>query len=389
MPTLDVYKADLHSYVVYKNEIEECDTLRFIGKEFNWFYSLSEAYDNVHFEESGKSHFTIKDYDSTWDQFDFKYKDSKVKGIFDIARYYPDNFSAPIILSSTFILNFEEIIEIAEIKNVSFSVGDFLRFITYRNNYYFQNVELLKKENNSDTYKVVGEIYVYKYSPLPEETHESANVRIIDYTLLNTSLPLLFSNIFDKNVYLKHLPNSVTDSLLVTTARFIMVTAGFEWQYKYFYQKEIEELEANKFKDLRKCIIDSFQKEIDKNTGKEKGYLKYVQKSFKSYHVPLSSKIQKTFEKFDNELKDFVVNLYEINKVPKKDYNYSNISKRLEKQRNDFAHGNIDKEVNPLLVLDLYTLEWLIYVMVLDHVGMSKENIKKSINNLFKRNMPL
>lgn len=156
MPTLDVYKADLHSYVVYKNEIEECDTLRFIGKEFNWFYSLSEAYDNVHFEESGKSHFTIKDYDSTWDQFDFKYKDSKVKGIFDIARYYPDNFSAPIILSSTFILNFEEIIEIAEIKNVSFSVGDFLRFITYRNNYYFQNVELLKKENNSDTYKVVG-----------------------------------------------------------------------------------------------------------------------------------------------------------------------------------------------------------------------------------------
>jgi hypothetical protein len=86
-------------------------------------------------------------------------------------------------------------------------------------------------------------------------------------------------------------------------------------------------------------------------------------------------------------LEVFIKQLYNWNGITNVDY--SEISERIQTQRNNIAHGNIDKEFNPVVILDLLVLEWLYYAMVLTDIGLTKENIRLAINKLFNRNIAL
>ena len=54
--------------------------------------------------------------------------------------------------------------------------------------------------------------------------------------------------------------------------------------------------------------------------------------------------------------------------------NYTEVGERLANQRNNFAHGNLDKEFDSDSLLDLAFLEYLVYAMQLKRMGISKEN---------------
>ena len=56
---------------------------------------------------------------------------------------------------------------------------------------------------------------------------------------------------------------------------------------------------------------------------------------------------------------------------------------RIQNQRNNFAHGNIDKDINSDVILDIIILEWVNYAMVLKKIGYSDEEIIKLIDVIF------
>ena len=64
---------------------------------------------------------------------------------------------------------------------------------------------------------------------------------------------------------------------------------------------------------------------------------------------------------------------------------YAKIAERLQSQRNDFAHGNIDKEMNDNMVSDTIILEWLNYCMVFKSIGYSEDETFNIINQIFNR----
>ncbi|MCG4775106.1 hypothetical protein L0O83_18640, partial [Lawsonibacter sp. DFI.5.51] len=74
----------------------------------------------------------------------------------------------------------------------------------------------------------------------------------------------------------------------------------------------------------------------------------------------------------------FIKNLFYINNKEIDSYNI--IGDRIQNQRNNYAHGNIDKEMNMDVILDIIILEWVNYAMILKKVGYSDDNIKKLIN---------
>ena len=63
------------------------------------------------------------------------------------------------------------------------------------------------------------------------------------------------------------------------------------------------------------------------------------------------------------------------------------MGERLSSQRNNFAHGNLDKEFVGLSLLDLVVLEIVLYAMQLKYYGLEEIKIKKAINELFRRNL--
>ena len=72
--------------------------------------------------------------------------------------------------------------------------------------------------------------------------------------------------------------------------------------------------------------------------------------------------------------------LYSINNETLK---YSEMGSRLSQQRNNYAHGNLDKDFIGLALLDLVYLEYIIYVMQLKEYDVGVLSIQRAINDLF------
>ena len=65
------------------------------------------------------------------------------------------------------------------------------------------------------------------------------------------------------------------------------------------------------------------------------------------------------------------------------------MGERLSQQRNHFAHGDLDKEFIGLALLDLIFLKEIVYAMQMKRFGISDENIKRSLNELFNAGIQL
>lgn len=67
--------------------------------------------------------------------------------------------------------------------------------------------------------------------------------------------------------------------------------------------------------------------------------------------------------------------------------NYSKMGERLSQQRNNFAHGNLDKDFVGLSLLDLIFLEIVLYSIQLKYYDLEDVSIKKALNELFHKNL--
>jgi hypothetical protein len=59
------------------------------------------------------------------------------------------------------------------------------------------------------------------------------------------------------------------------------------------------------------------------------------------------------------------------------------MGQRLAQQRNNFAHGNLDKDFKGSSLLDLVFMEYILYAMQLKRYGIKDMDIQKAINDLF------
>ena len=99
----------------------------------------------------------------------------------------------------------------------------------------------------------------------------------------------------------------------------------------------------------------------------------------------LSQKIGQIFEEYGATLLDlFGRSMYKLNNIS---YNHSEIGERIGKQRNNFAHGNLDKEFINESLLDVVFLEQIVLAMQLQYFGIDELKTKKIINEVFRHNL--
>ena len=117
--------------------------------------------------------------------------------------------------------------------------------------------------------------------------------------------------------------------------------------------------------------VDFLQKKTKVNEGEVPQY--YVEHSHEAIIAPAEWDIIGVFGK----------HLYHMNGEELK---YSEMGKRLSSQRNNYAHGNLDKEFIGLSLLDLMYMEYVLYAMQLNYYGVDTTNIRHAINELFHLN---
>lgn len=377
------YKASLISYIVFDGGETSFDGLEIQADELNWFHNISLAFEHYKYFEDGEGELRLKPFDKTTEEFEFNLKDKLIKGNLSIRRDVTKIATSPLKLNSTLNYQFEDTTDVSIANDLVSLTRQLLEFLSYRKNLHINRL-ILKKKFDHENYSI-GELYV-RY-PQPEEKEEEKIIRerIISYSLLGSSFTNLLEKISIKKVYLRHIPENYKSKNTITPARFVMATAGFEWQFEISHKAKSEE-NKQKYEKERNEVLDFLNEKIEETTGrKEKKFFDSSRRFFEKNQSQLTANIMWALKDSDEVLKDFIKNAYSMNGIESEDFKRNVIAERIQKDRNTFAHGNLSTEFNKLIDIDLSVLEWLYYAMVLDDIGVSKENAKKCINDLFQR----
>lgn len=379
------HSATLYSYIIFEQEETSFDGIQIHADELNWFHNIKQSYSLRLMPETGLSEVKMEPFENTDKQFNFSVGDHSIKGSLNISRTFSHISTMPVKLQTEMNLYFETTNEFDLVEKLANITYSFLKFITYRKNIAFKHL-ILKKKNEAGKYRKVGKLYIRGLRlDIPEEK-KVIQEHLIDLPLLEEHLGQLFQKLADNKIYITHIPESSSDKNVITPSRIIMATAGFEWQFRSTYRELSNETE-DKYKVQREELLNFLEKKIDENTGKRKKYFKSYRSLLLRSNMTLADKINWALSEFNNELDLFIRHLYNLNGVS--EVKYQDICERLQTQRNNIAHGNIDKEFDSYVILDLLVLEWLYYAMVLNDIGISRGNIKLAINKLFNRRFAL
>ena len=284
----------------------------------------------------------------------------------------------PLKLTSTMVFEFETTDNYAFIFRLYNIAKLFVQYLCYRRNIVFDAVELSAMMDNGKYHtcakmQVLDSISQCEAKPIKDG-------RYIKQQYIEGYEGKILSDIASDTIYTRHLPDTFEAGKHIDAARFVMITAAFEWEFRRIFPEGVKKKDAKiKAEEQAKQVL---QELIDSSKGELKGIYKYMQKNNGS--SPLSGKITFVGKNLVEIIDMFGKYLYSLNG---EELNYSEMGERLSQQRNNYAHGNLDKDFVGLSLLDLIFLEIVLYAMQLKYYGLEDIKIKKALNELFHKNL--
>jgi hypothetical protein len=279
------------------------------------------------------------------------------------------------------LFEFEPTNDYRFIYKLWYTAKQFLRYLCYRKNVFLPEVALSAPAENGK-YEEFATLYVLNETGDDEpETLKSG--RYIKQINLAGAEGKILTDIANGTLYLRHLPKSYRSGRSIDASRFVMITAAFEWEFRRSFPGGITKSEATlKAED---AVAQEIQKLFENaDNRKQRSIYSFLQKLVRS--DSLESEIVHTGKAIDDIIGVFGKHLYHMNGQELK---YSEMGKRLSSQRNNYAHGNLDKEFIGLSLLDLMYMEYVLYAMQLNYYGIDAVNIRHAINDLFHLNFAI
>lgn len=371
------------AYVDCKYEREKIDRITFSCPEIDCIYPVKQGYtysfEHESFSKQGIVSITTNDFDSTTtDKQLFKVEDKDVYVQFCISRSISQKVGEPpISLNSTMMFEFEPTTNYDFVMQLWNIAKQFIRFLCYRRDVYIPTADLSAPYSDGMHEKFATLIVLNEQGNVDIERLKKG--RYIKQAYIAGSEGRILSDISAKLLYERHLPDSYIAGRRINEARFVMITAAFEWEFRRLYPNGIPK--RKKTLEVETTAYNTIQELIDNSTGKLKDKYKFLQGLIGV--DSLEAEIIKIGKDYDDVIGVFGKHLYSLNGEKLK---YPEMGQRLSKQRNNFAHGNLDKEFIGNSLLDLVYMEYIIYAMQLRYYGVDDDNIRKSINDLFGLN---
>ncbi|MDE8127535.1 hypothetical protein PT179_01445 [Erysipelothrix rhusiopathiae] len=365
------------SYILMKQEDTPFTKLSIRCTKLNSIYPTKEAFEFLsEYDEwiDGVMMIRTENFEKTTTKKQvFFFNEREVKVHFGISRKINNrNVESPIILETSLIFEFASTDDYIFINELVTIARKFIQFLTYEKNTEFTDINLYHKKNGKNT-RVAS--FIEDNDDAQELTQNRKPIRCIEYDQIKSHEGKLFQQIADYTLYNRHIPLTRTIGNNIDEARFVMLTAAFEAAFKdYFGEIEISDEERR----ITQAVHNSIGELIKKSQGKLKKEYKRLQRL--SGGSTLSRKIVYAGEHLNEIIGCFGVRLY---KRDASVLEYSIIGDRLAKQRNAFAHGNLEIEFVGESLIDLVFLQYLIYAIQLKNIGLSDENTKKAIRSLF------
>lgn len=372
--------VELCAYVEFRLGAEKIDRIEITCSELNYIYIANQgvSYDlGPEYDKRGIISIETPDYEFTTSENQvFEAFGKQVSMCYGISRTVQFGVTqTPINLTSSLIFDFEETDDYSFVFNLYRIARSFIRFCCYRRSIYITEA-VLSSPYKGTTHLNVATMHIFKQEGAVE-IEPLKKGRFIKQEYLSGKEGSIIADIANNRLYMRHWPDSYESGKRINEARFVMITAAFEWEFRRLYPDGIKKSEKTIIAENN--VIENLTELINSSKGKEKS----IYKRLASY--VRSDSLQPEISHIGKELADIITlfgeRLYKLNGEV---LNYNDMGKRLSKQRNDFAHGNLDKDFDGLAFLDLIFMERIIYAMQLKYYGLEDVIIQKSINDLFR-----
>lgn len=382
----EVLFVKISAYIICKYDTNAIDRVSFSSPEINCIHPINQAFSyhaNLEtFSDDGIITITTKDFDATTTTMqEFTVDEKKVQVFFGVTRGVSTKIGEPpLSLNSSIMFEFEPTNDYSFIYRLWKIAKGFVQFLCYRKNVMLPEVELSAPYANGkhEKFATLYTLDVVAYT----EPDTLKRGRFIKQHYIAGNEGKILSDIASNTIYMRHLPETYDSSRHKDVARFVMITAAFEWEFRRLYPDGVRKSAATiKAEKIATETIDGL---LTSSSGKLKNRYKFLKGLIGENS--LQAEIIQIGKDFDDIVGIFGKQLYQINNEK---LIYSEMGRRLSKQRNNFAHGNLDKEFIGLSLLDLVFLEFILYAMQLKYYGVEDKNIQRAINDLFRRGFAL
>lgn len=338
------------------------------------------SFDMEGFDSTGVFTVTTQSFDATTTTPQtFTVDDTQVSVEFSISRKLSTKLNEPpITLNSSMLFEFDPRNDYRFIYRLWYTAKQFLQYLCYRKNIFLPEVALSALTEDGK-YEEFATLYVLNETG-DDESDILKSGRYIKLQNFAGAEGKILTDIANGTLYLRHLPQSYRSGRSIDASRFIMITAAFEWEFQRSFPEGITKSESSlKAED---AVAEKIQQLLEyADNGKQRKIYKFLQRLVRS--DSLESEIIHTGKVIDDIIGVFGKHLYRMNSQELK---YSEMGQRLSSQRNNYAHGNLDKEFIGLSLLDLMYMEYVLYAMQLHYYGIDTTNIRHAINDLFHLN---
>lgn len=382
----NVVIIDVSAYIVCKSNKDLFNRVAFSCPEINYIHPTNQAFtialSHEEWSKNGVVWLNTNDVElSTTEMQKFTVDDKEIRVHFGVSRIVSTKISnPPLSLKSIMYFDFDATDDFEFVLRLWQIARDFVRFLCYRNNIYFTEIKLCtpkvdgKHESFANMY-IIDDIGEIEEKPLQEE-------RLIKQLHIAGKEGEILTDIASDSIYLRHIPDSYQSGHHINAARFVMITAAFEWEFNRLYPDGIKKSEKTIIAENE--VSEEIQNLIDNTTGKKKNILKFLHRLVRSDSI--QKEIIQIGKDFTTILEVFGNYLYRINNEELK---YSEMGQRLSEQRNHFAHGDLDKDFIGLSLLDLMFMENVIYAMQLKCYDVDDKAIQRAIKDLFRYNIDI
>lgn len=368
--------------IEFTNQEKEINALQIHAKELEYMYNSSKIIRSFKYDTKGNMDMRIKSYEEVnSEEKHVKLKDSIIYYSFEIERKISTKnvnryFMANTMLSlrsDSFADNYESVYEMILICQA------FISYLYYRQNINLSNIDVLSRDKNNKCFSI-GKMIIYRNNGAkPDEEYVSKHY--INYEFIKTIDDKILQAIIDEKLFIRHIPENEIKRNEITPQSFVIVSSAFEWEFRQLFPDGVKH-KTSKTDAIEVIKHDLLQLSSNYDKTKRKIMEKTIENIGKDN---LESKLIFTNKELKEVSEIFLKYLCKLNDIKSENEIFTN----LQKLRNDFAHGNMEIDIDSDGFVGIIYLERLIYIMQLKRFGLDDNNIKKAVNNLFGGNLAL